>query len=124
MTDLKERTYEEQERKRLDSMWWGGAFIWVGLVLGAEWLDVLPTIGDTGGWWPWIFIGLGPWALAMNVYQTITDRPDPKVWDWVWTAVFMLLAVGAFVDFSGEIAGAIALVAIGAVIIFNALRKT
>lgn len=123
MTDLKERTYEEQERKRLDSMWWGGAFIWVGLVLGAEWLDVLPTVGDTRSWWPWIFIGLGPWALAMNVYQTITDRPDPKVWDWVWTAIFMMLAIGAFVDFSGEVAGAIALVVIGALIMFNAIRK-
>lgn len=123
MTDLKERTYEEQERKRLDSVWWGGAFIWVGLALGAEWLDLLPTINDSTSVWPWIFIGLGPWALGMNLFQQLTDRPDPKVWDWVWTAIFMMLAVGAFVDFSGAVAGAIALVVVGAVIIFNALRK-
>lgn len=123
MTDVKERTYEEQERKRLDSVWWGGAFIWVGLVLGAEWLDILPTIADTDNWWPWIFIGLGPWALAMNVYRSMTDLPNPSTWDWVWTAIFVMIAIGAFVDFSGAVAGAVALVVIGAVIMINALRR-
>lgn len=123
MTDVKERTYEEQERKRLDSVWWGGAFIWVGLVLGAEWLDILPTVADTGNWWPWIFIGLGPWALAMNVYRSMTDLPNPSTWDWVWTAIFVMIAIGAFVDFSGAVAGAVALVVIGAVIMINALRR-
>lgn len=123
MTDVKERTYEEQERKRLDSVWWGGAFIWVGLVLGAEWLDILPTVADTGNWWPWIFIGLGPWALAMNVYRSMTDLPNPSTWDWVWTAIFVMIAIGAFVDFSGAVAGAVVLVVIGAVIMINALRR-
>ena len=123
-TDLKERAYEEQERKRLDSIWWGGAFIWVGLVLGAEWLDILPNLGrDTGSWWPWIFVGIGPWALGMNLYRSFTDLPNPNTWDWVWAAIFMVTAIGAFIDFSGEIAGATALVIIGALIIFNTMRK-
>ena len=123
MTDLKERTYEEQESKRLDSFWWGGAFIWVGLVLGAEWLDFLPTINDTTSVWPWIFVGIGPWALGMNLYRSVTDHPNPSTWDWVWTAIFMLLAAGTFVDIGGEAVGAIALVVIGGAIMFNAMRR-
>ena len=96
---------------------------WVGLVLGAEWLDILPNIGDTNSWWPWVFVGIGPWALGMNLYRSFTDLPNPNTWDWVWTAIFMVTAIGAFVDFSGEIAGATALVIIGGLIIFNAIRK-
>ena len=123
MTDVKDRTYEEQERKRLDSVWWGGAFIWVGLVLGAEWLDVLPDVGEGSNWWPWIFIGLAPWALGLNVYRSTTALPNPNAWDWVWTGIFTVIALGTFVDFSGEIAGAVALVVIGSLIMFNAIRK-
>jgi hypothetical protein len=53
----------------------------------------------------------------------MTDLPNPNTWDWVWTAIFMVTALGTFIDFSGEIAGAIALIVIGVLVMFNALRK-
>ena len=122
MTDVKEAPKHDAERKRMDAIWWGGALIWIGLALGAEYLDILPEIGDTGEWWPWIFIGLGPWALAMNIYRTSSSAPNPTTWDWIWTVVFLAVGLGAVVDFGGEIIGAIALIVIGGVFLIRALR--
>lgn len=124
MTDVKERTTEETERKRMETLWWAGVLIWIGLALGAQFLDILPDLGNRDGFWPWIFIGVGPWSLALNTYQrTSPTLPNPSTWDWIWTVIFMLLGVGAVVDIGGEIFGAVALVTIGVVILVRTLRR-
>ena len=71
MTELLERSEERErlERKRFESIWWAGVAIWIGLALAAEYFDILPEIGDSAEWWPWIFVGVGPWSLALNLYQ-------------------------------------------------------
>lgn len=105
----------------MDAIWWAGVLIWIGLALAAEYADILPEVGDSGDWWPWIFIGIGPWALLLNLYRQASSGPNPSTWDWIWTAVFLLVALGTFVDIGGEIVGAAVLVVIGIVLMFRAL---
>ncbi len=122
MSDVLERT-EQQNRaqhKRFDAIWWGGAFVWLGIALGGDYLDILPRID--GEWWPWIFIGIGPWSLILNGYRVAsTGAPNPSTWDWVWTVIFLAVAARALVDISGALFGALALVLIGLVILFRAI---
>ncbi len=121
MTDLKETTRQQLDRKRIDTIWWAGAFIWIGLTLGAEYLEILPEIANTNGWWAWILIGLGPWSLVFNTYRSATDWPNPTTWDWIWTAIFLLVGVGTIVDLGGEIVGAAVLIGAGIVLLIRAL---
>ena len=125
MTDLLEVSTEqtglERERKRLDAIWWAGAFLWTGLTLGAYNLELLPEIADSAEWWPWIFIGLGPWSLLLNLYRLNADVPRPTAWDWIWTIVFLGVAVGVFVDVTSGTIGAAILIAVGLVVLYRAL---
>lgn len=123
MTDASETTDARDERKRLDSIWWAGALIWVGLVLGAETLNLLPRIGAGAEWWLWIFLGLGPWALALNGIRVLTDLPNPSTWDWIWTAIFLLVGLGGVVNVASEIVGAVALVLVGVILMGRALSR-
>lgn len=124
MADVLERAAQEEraERKRYDAIWWGGVFVWLGIALAGEAWDFLPRID--GDWWPWIFIGVGPWSLLLNGYRYISaGAPDPATRDWVWTAIFLALAVGALADFGGAIVGALALVVVGLVILLRAIAR-
>lgn len=125
MTDLQEVKQDgsstEPDRKRWDAIWWAGALIWIGLTLGAHNLDVLPEVADVTEWWPWIFFGLGPWSLLLNVLRLATDAPSPTTWDWIWTFVFLGVGVGVFVDVSAGTVGAAVLIAVGLVVLFRAV---
>jgi hypothetical protein len=123
MTQTTDTTRETAERKRLESIWWGGALLWAGVVVGAEVLNLLPNLGFGGEWWLWIVLGLGPWALVWNGYRALSDLPNPSTWDWIWTVIFLLVGFGAIVNVAEEIVGAVALVAIGAVILLRAIRR-
>jgi hypothetical protein len=124
MTDEKETTGQKAERKRIDAIWWAGVLIWIGLVLGADNLNILPRIGDGGEWWLWIFLGAGLWALALNSLSVMSNWPNPSTWDWIWTAIFLLVGLGGVVNIAGEIVGAVVLVGIGAVFLIRALSRT
>jgi hypothetical protein len=123
MTNDGESARHDAERKRMEAIWWAGVLIWIGLALGAEYLDILPEVGDEGEWWPWIFIGVGPWSLGLNLYRQAYGTPKPSAWDWVWTTIFLLVALGSVVEIGGEIIGAGALVVIGVVFLFRALSR-
>lgn len=122
MTDVLETTEHEQraEEKRFDAIWWGGTLVWLGIALGGDFLEILPRID--GEWWPWIFVGIGPWSLILNSYRVASvSAPNPSTWDWVWTVIFLAVAAGAFVDVDGAVFGALALVLVGVVILFRTL---
>jgi tellurite resistance protein TehA-like permease len=121
MTGMTDTAREDAERRRMEAIWWAGALIWLGLALGAEYLDILPAIGEEEEWWPWIFIGLGPWALLFNVYRLTSDGPKPNAWDWIWTAIFMGVATSSAADVGGELLGAIILVVAGVVFMSRAV---
>jgi hypothetical protein len=108
----------------MDAIWWAGVLIWIGLVLGAENLNILPRIGDGGEWWLWIFLGAGLWALALNIFRTATGWPNPSTWDWIWTAIFLLVGLGGVVNIAGGIIGAVVLVGIGIVFLVRALSRS
>jgi hypothetical protein len=82
------------------------------------------VIGDRSEFWPWIFIGVGPWSLALNLYRTASGWPTPSTWDWIWTAIFLLVALGTVGDIGGEMVGAVVLVVIGVVFLVRALART
>ena len=118
MTSPEQQRSEHEERKRFESIWWAGVLIWLGLVLGGEALDILPEIGETSEWWSWIFVGVGAWSLALNLYRAVSAvAPNPNTWDWIWTAIFVAVGAGAFIDVGGELVGAAVLVAIGLVVL-------
>lgn len=102
---------------------WGGACVWIGLTLGAQAFEVLPEIAGSTDWWPWLFIGLGPWSLVLNLIRVTTDAPDPSTSDWVWTVLFIAAAVGALVDATTTAVGAAALIGIGLVVLYRALTS-
>lgn len=126
MTELLERS-EQQERaepKRFESIWWAGVLIWIGVALLFEYWDILPQLGDTTDWWPWIFVGVGPWSLALAIYRTTsTSAPKPSTWDWIWTVIFLAVALSALVEIGGEIVGAAVLIVIGLVFLFRAASR-
>ncbi|HSJ85026.1 MAG TPA: hypothetical protein VLA91_14580 [Acidimicrobiia bacterium] len=122
MTDLLERQEERAEHKRFDAIWWGGAFLWIGMALAGDYLDILPRID--GDWWPWIFIGIGPWALILNSYRIVSaTAPNPTTWDWTWTVIFIAIAAGSVLDLTGDLVGALALVVIGLVVLIRAITR-
>jgi hypothetical protein len=123
MTEEVETRGHNAERKRMDTIWWAGALIWIGLILGAQNFDFLPQIGRGNEWWLWIFLGLGPWALALNGYRALSDWPNPSTWDWIWTVIFLLVGLGGIVNIAGEIVGAMVLVGIGVVTLVRALKR-
>ena len=124
MTDEQEVKGRKAERKRIDAIWWAGVLIWLGLVLGAQNLNILPRIGDGGEWWLWIFLGAGLWALALNSFSMMSNWPNPSTWDWIWTAIFLLVGLGGVVNIASEIVGAVVLVGIGVVFLVRALSRS
>jgi hypothetical protein len=122
---IKASAPEVAERKRAESIWWGGALLWAGVMIGAERLNVLPDVGLHNESWPWIVLGLGVWALIWNGFRLLSTLPNPNTWDWAWTVVFLLVGFGGMSNFTEELLGAVILMAVGAVVLLRGvLRRT
>jgi hypothetical protein len=88
-------------------------------------LDVLPYVGAEGEWWIWIFLALGVWSVLLNGFRMLSpDWPNPRAWDYIWTAIFLGVGVGSAIewDVDGGIIAGVALVVIGAVLVANLVR--
>lgn len=110
---------EKSERKRLESFWWAAVIIWAGLIFIADYLEVLPEIGEAGAW-SWIFLGAGIFGLVGALIRVASDElPKPTGWDYFWSALFLVIGATGF--FGGGIAFPIVLIVIGVAILANVL---
>lgn len=110
---------QQEQRKRLEAVWWAGSLIWAGLVFGAEGLGFLPRIGGADAW-SWVFAGAGLYGLLGNVWRLASpDQPDPTAWDYVWSGILLILGLAGF--FNLEIAFPLILLLVGVVILGGVL---
>ena len=110
---------EPGHRRRFwEAAWWAGAFIWAGLVLLADNLGALPDV-EGASVWSWILTGAGAYALALNVWRTVSaGEPNPDGGDLFWTGVLLVLGLAGFFDF--DIAFPVILIALGGVLLIRA----
>jgi hypothetical protein len=111
----------QEQRKRLEAMWWAGVFIWAGLIFGADSLGFLPQIGGADAW-SWVFAGAGLSALVGAIFRvTSPDWPDPTAWDYIWAGILLIIGLGGF--FNLEIGFPLILILIGVVILGSMLLR-
>lgn len=109
-------------RSRMESIYWAGALIWVGLVFGAAELGYIPQIGNASSW-SWALLGVGLYGTVLNLYSTIS--PDINVTttgDYLWSGFWLVLGLSGF--FTINIFWPIVLLAIGVVILVKGLFVT
>lgn len=70
-----------------------------------------------------IFVGVGPWSVVLNLYRQASSWPNPTTWDWIWTAIFLLVALGTVADIGGELVGAVVLVVVGVILLTRSLSR-
>ena len=74
----------------IETLFWGGLLLWVGLVFMAANIGLFAFITMTNAW-KWILLGAGLLALASNLFRSVSaDYPKPEAWDWIFTAGFLI----------------------------------
>ena len=110
-----------EERKRVETLYWAGVLIWAGLVFGASSLGSLPQIGIADAW-SWVFLGAGLYGTTLNIYYSnSSDTTVATTGDYIWSGFWLLVGLSGF--FSAGIFWALALVAVGAVVLINTYRR-
>ena len=118
---FEQETSQQEQRQRLEAMWWAGSLIWAGLVFGAEALGILPQIGGASAW-TWIFIVGGVAGLLFCLYSLNSPvYATPTTWDWIWSGILLLLGLGTSTTFN--IPWWLVLVVIGVIVLVSALRR-
>ena len=113
----------EKNKKRIETLFWGGLLFWVGLVFMAANTDLLAFINLSNPW-KWILLGAGALALTSNVFRSVSaDYPNPQVWDWIFTAGFLIGGLSGFTAINFDLAWPFILIIAGAVTIGNLLFK-
>jgi len=122
MSIEQEMAAQQAEKKHLDAVFWGGAFLWAGLVFAADALDFLPQIGDANAW-SWIFLGAGVYGLFLGLFRLISDRyTSPTTSDWVWAVIFVIIGAAGFMAVG--IPWWLILILIGVAILINAFLRS
>ena len=113
---------EKAQRKRLESFWWGAVILWAGLVLIADYLDILPEIREASVW-SWIFLGAGLLGLVGAIIRAVSaDLPKPTGWDYFWSGLFIIFGASGF--FGDWITFPLALILIGVAILANLIFRS
>ena len=111
-TELKLRMKERQFK---DALYWGGAFLWAGLVFGADLLGLLPQVGDVDAW-SWVFLGVGLYGLLGALFFLISPNwSNPTAWDYIWSGFWFLVGLSGFIIF--DIFWSVILISVGVVIL-------
>jgi hypothetical protein len=116
-----QKKIQKEKRKHLETIYWAGVLIWVGLVFGAENLGILPQIGGAEAW-SWIFFGAGLYALLMALFRIASpDYSNPTAGDYIWAGVLIIIGLSGLTTL--EISWPLILVLVGIVILGNALLR-
>lgn len=111
-TELKVRGKEKQFK---DALYWGGAFLWAGLVFGTDFLGLLPQVG-TADAWSWVFLGIGFYGLMGALFFLVTPYwSNPSAWDYIWSGFWFIVGLSGFINF--DIFWSVALILVGVVIL-------
>lgn len=111
-TELKLRRKENQFK---DALYWGGAFLWAGLVFGVDFLGLLPQVGSADVW-SWVFLGVGFYGLVGALYFLSSPYwSNPKAWDYIWSGFWFIVGLSGFINF--DIFWSVALILVGVVIL-------
>jgi hypothetical protein len=104
-----------------ERLYWAIVMLWAGAIVAADGLDVLPAPGRTDAW-NWIFLGAGVLALGRCAVRLGSPGlPDPDLSDVGFALVLTMLGLGGFI--TSWIACSTVLVAVGATLLFQALRR-
>ncbi len=97
VNDLKAREKKQVrivQRRKLESIYWGGVLLWAGLAFAADSLGLLTQIGDSDIW-SWVFFGAGLYGLFLSfLSQLLRDYPSPTAWDYIWSGGLFLIGLG------------------------------
>lgn len=111
-TELNVSTKEKQFK---DALYWGGAFLWAGIVFGADLLGLLPQVGGADAW-SWVFLGVGLYGLLGALFFLISPNwSNPTAWDYLWSGFWLLVGLSGF--FVIDIFWSVALILAGVVIL-------
>ena len=119
---MEEMVDKKALRSRMESIYWAGAMIWVGLVFGAAELGLIPQIGNASAW-SWALLGVGLYGTVLNIYGTIS--PDLNVTttgDYLWSGFWLVLGLSGF--FTINIFWPIVLLVVGVAILVKVLLVT
>ena len=113
----------EKNKKRIETLFWGGLLLWVGLVflLANFRLFVFVNMGNA---WKWILMGAGLLALASNLFRTFSaDYPAPEAWDWIFTAGFLIGGLSGFTAINFDLIWPVVLIVIGVIVLARVVMK-
>jgi hypothetical protein len=104
-----------------ERLYWAIVLLWAGVVVAADGLGLLPAASRADAW-NWIFLGAGLLALGRwGVRALSPGLPDPDVSDLGFALVLTMLGLGGFITF--WIACSAVLIAVGATLLIQALRR-
>jgi len=107
----------EKNKKRIETVFWGGLLLWVGLVFMVANFGVLGFV-SMGNAWKWILMGAGILALSTNLVRTISpDYPAPELWDWIFTAGFLIGGLSGFTAINFDLVWPFVLIIVGGIVL-------
>jgi hypothetical protein len=113
----------EKNKKRIETLFWGGLLLWVGLVFLAASAGSISFITMANAW-KWVLIGAGVLALASNLFRSVSaDYPNPGAWDWIFTAGFLIGGLSGFTSINFDYFWPIILIIIGGGVLVRALMN-
>jgi hypothetical protein len=112
-----------KNKKRIETLFWGGLLLWVGLVFMAANFGVFAFI-DLANAWRWILLGAGVLALGSNLFRSVSaEYPNPGLWDWIFTGGFLIGGLSGFTSINFDNLWPFILVIIGAIVLVRAMTN-
>jgi hypothetical protein len=113
----------EKNKKRVETLFWGGLLLWVGLVFLAANFGLFAFI-NMGNAWKWILMGAGVLALASNLFRTVSaDYPAPETWDWIFTAGFLIGGLSGLTSINFDLVWPFVLIIIGGIVLVRTVMN-